>query len=207
MVDATVAGVAADTYADTVAAVRPVVQTASVLVVVLVGANVGLQAVPLSVSTIVSVGLRIVLVNVFLIYANLSVPYDALTNAPAELGAGILNSLSGGDVTNLYDGIDDLYSQALNVGQAISQNGGWLAGAMTSVVMFLVAAAMATITIVVLSAAKIMLAVLIAIAPVVVACTLLKQSAPPFEAWVKLAMAQIVNRSPGESTSKPSNKR
>ena len=124
LVDATVAGVAADTYADTVAAVRPVVQTASVMVVVLVGANVGLQAVPLSVSTIVSVGLRIVLVNVFLIYANLSVPYEALTNAPAELGAGILNSLSGGDVTNLYDGIDDLYSQALNVGQAISQNGG-----------------------------------------------------------------------------------
>ncbi|UFE68394.1 hypothetical protein [Pseudosulfitobacter pseudonitzschiae] len=116
LVDATVAGVAADTYADTVAAVRPVVQTASVLVVVLVGANVGLQAVPLSVSTIVSVGLRIVLVNVFLTFANLSVPYDALTNAPAELGAGILNSLSGGTVGNLYDGIDDLYSQALNVG-------------------------------------------------------------------------------------------
>jgi type IV secretion system protein VirB6 len=188
LVDATVANVAAGTYGDTVAAVRPVVQAASVLVVVLVGANMALQAVPLSVSTIVSVGLRIVLVNVFLIYANLSVPYEALTNAPAELGAGILNSLSGGDVTNLYDGIDDLYSQALNVGQAISQNGGWLAGAMTSVVMFLVAAAMATITIIVLSAAKIMLAVLIAIAPVAVACTLFKQSAPLFEAWVKLAI-------------------
>jgi type IV secretion system protein VirB6 len=105
LVDATVADVAADTYGDTVAAVRPVVQAASVLVVVLVGANMGLQAVPLSVSTIVSLGLRIVLVNVFLIYANLSVPYEALTNAPAELGAGILNSLSGGDVTNLYDGM------------------------------------------------------------------------------------------------------
>lgn len=123
-----------------------------------------------------------------MIYANLSVPYEALTNAPAELGAGILNSLSGGDVTNLYDGIDDLYSQALNVGQAISQNGGWLAGALTSVIMFLVAAAMATITIIVLSAAKIMLAVLVAIAPVAVACTLFKQSAPLFEAWVKLAI-------------------
>jgi type IV secretion system protein VirB6 len=188
MVDATVAGVAADTYGDTVAAVRPVVRSASVLVAALVGANLVVQTVELSRATIVALGLRLVLVNVFLTFASLSVPYDALTNAPAELGAGILDSLSGGSVGNLYDGIDDLYSQALNVGQAISQNGGWLAGAMTSVIMFLVAAAMATITIIVLSAAKIMLAVLIAIAPLAVACTLFKQSAPIFEAWVKLAI-------------------
>ena len=188
MVDATVAEVASYTYADTVSAVRPVVQAASALVVVLVGANVSLQAIPLNKVTVLVLGVRLSLVNIFLLYANLSVPYEALTNAPAELGAGLLNSLSGGDVTNLYEGIDNLYSQALNVGQAISQNGGWLAGALTSVVMFLVAAAMATVTIIVLSAAKIMLAVLIAIAPVAIACTLFKQSAPLFEAWVKLAI-------------------
>ncbi|MBC7180246.1 MAG: hypothetical protein H5U14_09170, partial [Roseovarius sp.] len=93
MVDATVAGVAADTYADTVAAVRPVVRSASVLVAALVGANLVVQTVELSRATIVALGLRLVLVNVFLTFANLSVPYDALTNAPAELGAGILDSL------------------------------------------------------------------------------------------------------------------
>ena len=47
---------------------------------------------------------------------------------------------------------------------------------------------MATVTIIVLSAAKIMLAVLIAIAPLAVACTLFKQTAPIFEGWVKLAI-------------------
>ncbi|UFF01894.1 hypothetical protein [Pseudosulfitobacter pseudonitzschiae] len=122
MVDATVAGVAADTYDNTVAAVRPVVRAASVLVTILVGANLLIQSVELTRATIVALGLRLALVNVFLTFANLSVPYDALTNAPAELGAGILNSLSGGTVGNLYDGIDDLYSQALNVVVRFTRN-------------------------------------------------------------------------------------
>ena len=188
MVDATVTGIAADTYDDILAAVRPVVRAATGLVVVLAGGNLILQFVPLTLQAGISLALRIALVNVFLVFANLEVPYAALTNAPAELGAGILNAVSGGQVSNLYEGLDDLYSKALDVGQAVSQNGGWLAGALTSVLLFLVAAAMATISIAVVSAAKIMLAILIAIAPLAIVCTLFKHSAPLFEAWVKLAI-------------------
>lgn len=188
LVDTTVTGIAGDTYGDVVVAVLPVVSSASVLVVLLVGINIATQTVALTTANALSLLLRIVLVNLFLIFGNLNTVYQALTNAPAELGAGLLTSLSGGTVGNLYEGLDDLYTRALDVGQAISQNGGYLAGALTSALMFLIAALMATITIIVLSAAKIMLAVLIAIAPLAIACTLFKVSAPIFEGWVKLAI-------------------
>jgi type IV secretion system protein VirB6 len=59
---------------------------------------------------------------------------------------------------------------------------------LAAVTLFLVAAAMAAITIIVLGAAKIMLAILLAVSPVVIACTMFKQTAPIFEAWVKLAL-------------------
>ena len=187
-VDSTVATVAASTYGDILVAVIPVVSASSVLVVILVGINIVTQTVSVTYANALSLLLRIVLVNIFLIFGNLMTVYAALTNAPASLGAGLLNALSGGTVGNLYEGLDALYTRALDVGQAISQNGGYLAGALTSAFMFLIAAAMATITIIVLSAAKIMLAVLIAIAPLAIACTLFKQTAPIFEAWVKLAI-------------------
>lgn len=188
LVDATVTGVAAETYDGVLTAVRPVVAVASTLTVALVGANLVLQTVPLTVGTAVSLALRITLVNVFLVYGNVSAVYLALTEAPAELGAGMLSALSGATVTNLYDGLDDLYRTALEIGDAISESGGLVVGAMAGLLMFLVASIMATVAIIVLSAAKIMIAVLIAIAPAMVACTLFRQTAPIFEAWVKLAL-------------------
>ena len=109
LVDATVIGVAAQTYDGVLTAVRPVVAIASTLTVALVGANLVLQTVPLTVGTAVSLALRITLVNVFLVYGNITAVYLALTEAPAELGAGMLSALSGATVTNLYDGLDDLY--------------------------------------------------------------------------------------------------
>lgn len=196
LVDDTVTGIAGGAYADVVSAVEPVILASSVLVVVLVGINAILQVVPVTHSTAISLGVRIVVVNVFMIYGNFTVVYEALTDAPAELGAAFLGGLTGGEITDisdgvssdLYSGLDLLYRQALDVGQAISQNGGWMAGALTSVLMFLIAALMATVTIIIVSASKIMLAVLIAIGPLAIACTLFKQSAPIFEAWVKLAI-------------------
>lgn len=196
LVDDTVTGIAGGAYADVVSAVEPVIVASSVLVVVLVGINAILQIVPLTHSTATSLGVRIVVVNVFMIYGNFTVVYETLTDAPAELGAAFLGGLTGGEITDisdgvssdLYSGLDLLYRQALDVGQAISQNGGWMAGALTSVLMFLIAALMATVTIIIVSASKIMLAVLIAIGPLAIACTLFKQSAPIFEAWVKLAI-------------------
>ena len=87
-VDSTVGGVAADTYGDILAAVIPVVSSASILVVVLVGINIVTQTVPLTYANALSLLLRIVLVNVFLIFGNLNAVYGALTNAPATWGPG-----------------------------------------------------------------------------------------------------------------------
>ena len=41
---------------------------------------------------------------------------------------------------NLYEGLDALYLKALDVGQAISQNGSYITGALAGLLMFLVAA-------------------------------------------------------------------
>jgi len=196
LVDTSVTSIADGTYADVVTALNPVVAAASVLIVILGGINIVIQAVPLTFGTLISLGLRIVVINIFLSYAEFNAVYDVLTNAPAEIGASFLTSLSGGRVTEiaggesaaLYARLDGLYLNALDVGQAISDNGGIFVGALTSVMMFLIAALMAVVTIIVMSAAKIMLAVLIALGPVAIVCTFFKQTAPIFEAWVKLAI-------------------
>lgn len=54
--------------------------------------------------------------------------------------------------------------------------------------MFLVAALMATVSIIVISAAKIMIGVLVIFAPIAIACTLFKVTAPLFDRWVNLAL-------------------
>ncbi len=54
--------------------------------------------------------------------------------------------------------------------------------------MFLVAAMMATVSIIVISAAKIMIGVLVIFAPIAIACTLFKVTAPLFDRWVNLAL-------------------
>lgn len=196
LVDTTVTGIAGGTYGDVVTALNPVVAAASVLLVILVGINIVIQTVPMTYGTLIGLGVRIVGINLFLTYANFDQVYNALTNAPAEIGASFLSSLSDGEITDisggtsaaLYSELDQLYLNALDVGTAISENGGIFVGALTSVMMFLIAALMAVVTIIVMSAAKIMLAVLIALAPVAIVCTFFKQSSPVFEAWVKLAI-------------------
>jgi type IV secretion system protein VirB6 len=89
---------------------------------------------------------------------------------------------------NLYDGLDALYLNALDVGQAISQNGSYITGALAGLLMFLVAALMATVSIIVISAAKIMIGVLVIFAPVAIGCTIFKVTAPLFDRWVNLAL-------------------
>ena len=196
LVDTTVTGIAGGTYADVVTALNPIVAAASVLLVILVGINIMIQVVHLTIGTLISLVLRIVVINIFLSFAEFNAVYDVLTNAPAEIGASFLTSLSGGQITEisggestaLYGELDGLYLKALNLGQAVAENGGIFVGALTSLMMFLIAAMMAVVTIMVMSAAKIMLAVLIALGPVAIVCTFFKQTAPIFEAWVKLAI-------------------
>lgn len=188
-VDTTVASLGADIYNAVAGEVLPVVQVSSVLVLALTGANLALQAVPMTLANGMSLMLRIALVFIFVsTFGNFFAIYGVITDAPARFGAIVLEAVTAGTVTNLYEGLDQLYAQALNVGDAVSQNGSFIAGAIAGVVMFLVAALMATISIIVIAAAKLMVGVLIIISPVAIASTLFKQSAPFFEAYVKLAL-------------------
>ena len=188
-VDATVASIGADAFDAVAGSVVPVFQVAAVLVVALTGANLAIQAVPMTVPNGISLMLRVGVVAIFLnSFGNFFVVYDAITEAPSRFGATILEAVTGGGVTNLYDGLDNLYSESLDVGNAISANGSYLAGAIAGVVMFLISALMATISIIVIAAAKLMIGVLIIIAPLAIVSTMFKQSAPFFEAYVKLAL-------------------
>ena len=67
-------------------------------------------------------------------------------------------------------------------------DGSYITGALAGLLMFLVAALMATVSIIVISAAKIMIGVLVIFAPVAIACTLFKVTAPLFDRWVNLAL-------------------
>ena len=188
-VDATVAAVGASAYDAIGAAVLPVVQIGGTLVLVLVGINLAIQAVPMTLQNGLALIVRLMAIVIFVSsFANFFIVYDAITGGPARFGAVVLAELTGGAVGDLYEGLDALYERAVDVGNEISENGGFLAGPLAGVLMFIIAALMAVVSIVVIAAAKLMIGVLIMIAPIAIAATLFKQSAPLFEAFVKLAL-------------------
>lgn len=188
-IDTTAATIGAVAYGNVADAVLPIVQVGGVLIVILTGINLMIQAIPMSMQNGVSLVVRLSLVVAFVSsFANFNSVYGVLTGAPAELGAIVLNQVTDGSVANLYDGLDTLYGRALDVGDAVSQNGSFLAGAIAGLVMFLVAAAMAVVSVIMIGAANLMIGVLIIFGPVAITCTLFKQSAPVFEAYVKLAL-------------------
>lgn len=188
-VDAAASSIGTGAYGTIADAVVPIAQTGSVLIVIITGINLMIQAVPMTLQNGLSLMVRVALVFIFLTsFSNFNAVYGVLTNAPSEIGAVVLTEVTGGAVTNLYDGLDDLYGQALNVGDAVSQNGSFIAGAIAGVVMFLVAALMAVASIILIAGSKLMIGVLIILGPIAITTTLFKQTAPIFEAYVKLAL-------------------
>lgn len=187
-VDAAAAAVGVTAFGAVSAEVIPVFRVGSVLVVALIGINLMAQAVPMTLRNGLGLMVRIAISSAFLSsWTNFNAVYGVLTNAPSEIGAVVLNEFGAGG-GNLYEGLDSLYLQALDVGQAISQNGTYITGALAGLLMFLVAALMATVSIIVISAAKIMIGVLVIFAPVAIACTIFKVAAPLFDRWVNLAL-------------------
>ncbi len=187
-VDAAATAVGASAFDAVAAEVVPVFRVGTVLVVALVGINLMAQAVPMTLRNGLGLMARISIASAFLSsWTNFNAVYGVLTNAPSEIGAVVMNEFGAGS-GNLYEGLDSLYLQALDVGQAISQNGSYITGALAGLLMFLVAALMATVSIIVISAAKIMIGVLVIFAPVAIACTIFKVTAPLFDRWVNLAL-------------------
>ena len=187
-VDAAATSVGATAFGAVAAEIIPVFRVGTVLVVALIGINLMAQAVPMTLRNGLGLMVRIAVASAFLSsWSNFNSVYGVLTNAPSEIGAVVMNAFGGGS-GSLYDGLDSLYLKALDVGQAISQNGSYITGALAGLLMFLVAALMATISIIVISAAKIMIGVLVIFAPVAIACTLFKITAPLFDRWVNLAL-------------------
>jgi type IV secretion system protein VirB6 len=187
-VDAAATAVGASAFDAVAAEVVPVFRVGTVLVMALVGINLMAQAVPMTLRNGLGLMVRISIASAFLSsWTNFNAVYGVLTNAPSEIGAVVMNEFGAGG-GNLYEGLDSLYLQALDVGQAISQNGSYITGAMAGLLMFLVAALMATVSIIVISAAKIMIGVLVIFAPVAIACTIFKVTAPLFDRWVNLAL-------------------
>lgn len=188
-VDSTASAVGASAYGEVAAAVVPVFRVGAVLAVALTGVNLAVQAVPMTLRNGLGLIVRISLVWVFLSsYASFDTVYAAIAETPSRLGGTVLEAITGSPSTDLYSGLDKLYSQALDIGQAVSENGSYISGALASLAMFIIAALMATISIIVICAAKLMIAVLIIVAPLAIAASLFKPSAAVFEAWVKLAI-------------------
>ena len=187
-IDAAAAAVGASAFDAVATQMVPVFRVGSVLVVILVGINLMVQAVPMTLRNGLGLAVRISVASAFLSsWTNFNAVYGTLTNAPSEIGAVVMNAFGDG-TGNLYEGLDALYLKSLDVGQAISQNGSYITGALAGLGMFLIAALMATVSIIVISAAKIMIGVLVIFAPVAIACTIFKVTAPLFDRWVNLAL-------------------
>ena len=187
-VDAAATAVGATAFDAVASEIVPIFRVGSVLVVVLVGINLMAQVVPMTLRNGLGLMVRIAVASAFLSsWTNFNAVYGVLTNTPSEIGAVVIEAFGGGS-GNLYEGLDSLYLQSLDVGQAISQNGSYITGALAGLLMFLVAALMATVSIIVISAAKIMIGVLVIFAPIAIACTLFKVTAPLFDRWVNLAL-------------------
>jgi len=188
-IDSTATAVGGSAYGAVSTAILPIWRLGAIIAVALTGANLAIQAIPMTLQNGVSLMLRISLVYIFLSsFANFDAVYGVLTDAPSQFGGLVLDQFTGGGVTNLYDGLDKLYLSTLTVGDKIAQNGGYISGALAALILFLVAALMAVAAVVMIGAAKLMIAILIIIGPIAITATLFKQTAPIFEAYVKLAL-------------------
>ncbi|WP_179209189.1 type IV secretion system protein [Haematobacter genomosp. 1] len=121
-------------------------------------------------------------------WANFSLVYDALTNTPAEIGSALLAGLGVEHEGNLYEGLDGVYGKVLDVSNSIAESGGYVSGAISALVIFLIAALMATVAVFVLGIAKIGIAIFGVIASAMIACALFPPTLPIFKAWVKQAI-------------------
>ena len=163
----------------------PVVQIGAVLVIILVGIKPMIQSIPLTLVNGISLMIRISLVFIFVFcFANYYTVYDIITDAPARYGTTVLEAITGEHVDNLYAGLDRLYAESLNIGEAVfAQYGLFIAG-----VIILISALLATISIMIICVAKLMVSVLIILGPIAVATTIFKQTAPIFDSYVRLAV-------------------
>ena len=189
-VDATAASIVTDSVFTGIAGpLTAIVRLSAIIVVTLLGLNMAIQVVPVTFGSALMIMVRIALIYAFTFsWSNFTIVYNALTNFPAEAGASILSGLNVGSSGSLYDGLDNVFNQIIDIGTTVSQNGGYIAGPIAGLVMFIAAALMAAAALIVLSLAKVMIGVLALIGPIAIACSMLKQTQPIFEAWVKQAI-------------------
>ena len=191
-IDDAVNGAGSNVYSAVAAQAFLVAKAGAILAVVMTGINIMMQVVPISIANGISIIARIGVVFVFLqgagSYSNFHTVFSAITDAPASFGAITLGQFSGGTVPSLNVGLDQLYLKAVNTGQSVMDNGGYISGPIIGIAFWMVAALMAVFTIIILGASKIAVAAMIILGPVAIACTLFKSAAPFFEAWVKLTM-------------------
>ena len=189
-VDATAASIVTDSVFIGIAEpLTVIVRLLAIIVVSLLGINMAVQVIPVTFGSALLIMIRIALIYTFTFsWSNFTFVYNSLTNFPAEAGAGILGALSVGNSTNLYTALDDVFDQIVAIGTTVSQNGGYIAGPVAGLVMYISTSLMAAAALIVLSLAKVYIGVLALMGPIAIACSMLKQTQPIFEAWVKQAI-------------------
>lgn len=190
MIDGATAAMATTAFDTISGQIIPIFRLLAVLVIAMLGINLAIQAVPMTLNNGVNLIVRIGLVATFLSsWTNFNAVYGVLTNAPSEIGGTIMASLGfDAAVDGLYAGLDQLYEGSVNAGNAVAQNGSYIAGAIASIVVFLVAVFFSVICVVVLGMAKIVIALMIVLAPAALLCTMLKPTAGIFEGWLRVSI-------------------
>lgn len=178
--------ITASAFTDMVDSILPLFQIGMVLTIALIGVNLATQLIPTTFSKGLWSMFKIAIISAFLFsFDNFSTVFNAVTNTPAELGSVVVEALGINTTGNLYNDLDNIFETTTEIGTTISQNGGYVAGKLAGLLIFVITSLMAVSVVFVLGTAKILLTLMYLLAPFMIAATIFPQTFPLFEAWVK----------------------
>ena len=183
-VDNAIDSVAEAGFAQAAGQVGDVISIGAGVLLILLSVNVVMQLRPMSFGSGFAFGIKLALVGLFAqSWDNFSVIYGMATDVPDAVGARILSLTASGDEAGVYESLDSMVNRITAYGDAIGDNAGWVFGAVSGAIFFVLSAIFAAVTAGIIAFAKIVFTLMIVIAPFMILASLFKPTQSLFEAW------------------------
>lgn len=140
---------------------------------------------PVRMSEYIKWGVRyVILLSLATTWAQFAPFFDIITNVPGSIGAALLAQTGA---PNLNVAMDDMVTNIFNISDDVSRRAGTLdiGMAITSAILTILGAFMATVAIIVASVGKIGLAMAVALAPIFIGCLMFRATSDLFTTWTR----------------------
>lgn len=140
---------------------------------------------PVRMSEYIKWGVRyVILLSLATTWAQFAPFFDIITNVPGSIGAALLAQTGA---PNLNVAMDDMVTNIFNISDDVSRRAGTLdiGMAITSAILTILGAFMATVAIIVAAVGKIGLAMAVALAPVFIGCLMFRATSDLFTTWTR----------------------